>query len=105
MHMYSKFLNKIILPLGDLIFGGGYLKALKEWNEYDQLSKKELIELQNERLEKTLKYTINNVPFYNNIKYNPELSAIENLKSFPILTKEILRNSTNNLISKEFDTK
>jgi len=101
--MYSAFLKNIILPLGDFLFGGNYLKTLNRWNHFDTLSEKELLQIQNEELEKTLKYAIKHVPFYKNIQYSPGLSPVENLKNFPILTKEILRNPENQLISDKFD--
>jgi len=103
--MYSTVLNKIILPIGDLIFGGGYLKTLHKWNQYDLLSEKELIDLQNKGLENILKNTLENVPYYSGLEYDPKISAVENLKRFPILTKEILRKNSDRLISKKYQKK
>src|SRR5690554_2999078 len=97
--MYSRILRNTVLPLGDLIFGGNYLKTLKQWNEFDKLSEKELLAIQENELEKTLKYTIEKVPYYKGHQYNPSISPQENLKKFPILTKEILRNPENELVS------
>lgn len=101
--MYSYLLKKVIVPLGDIIFGGGYLKTLKKWNGYDKLSESELIDIQNKELEKILKYTIDKVPFYKGINYDNSLSATENLKHFPILTKEILRKHSDDLVSIDFE--
>lgn len=101
--MYSAFLKNIVLPLGDIFFSGNYLKTLNQWNHFDTLSENELLQIQNKELEKTLEYSIKNVPFYKNIKYNAALSPAENLKNFPILTKQILRNPENQLVSKKFD--
>lgn len=101
--MYSDFLKHIVLPLGDIFFGGNYLKTLKQWNSFDSLSENELLRIQERELEKTLKYSIKNVPYYKNLEYDSSLSPVENLKMFPVLTKEILRNPRNHLISNEFD--
>lgn len=101
--MYSYLLKKVIVPVGDIIFGGGYLKTLKKWNGYDKLSESELIDIQNKELEKILKYTIDKVPFYKGINYDNSLSATENLKHFPILTKEILRKHSDDLVSIDFE--
>lgn len=101
--MYSDFLKHIVLPLGDVFFGGNYLQTLKQWNHYDTLSEEELLHIQNKRIEETLKYAINQVPFYNNFQYDSSRSPIENLKRFPILTKDILRDPANQLVSNEFD--
>lgn len=103
--MYSRILRNTVLPLGDLIFGGNYLKTLKQWNEFDKLSEKELLAIQENELEKTLKYTIEKVPYYKGHQYNPSISPQENLKKFPILTKEILRNPENELVSVDFNKK
>src|SRR5690554_5728766 len=101
--MYSYLLKKIIVPVGDIIFGGGYLKTLKKWNEYDKLPESKLIDIQNIELEKILKYTIDKVPYYQKITYNPSISAVENLKLFPILTKDILRKHSEDLVSTDFN--
>lgn len=101
--MYSYLLKKIIVPVGDMLFGGGYLKTLKKWNEYDKLSESKLIDIQSKELEKILKYTIDKVPFYKGINYNNSLSAAENLKHFPILAKDILRKHSEDLVSTDFN--
>lgn len=101
--MYSTFLKNKILPLGDFLFNGNYIKTLEEWNEYDMLSESELLQIQTSELEKTLKYAIERVPFYNELHYDESLSPVENLKSFPILTKDILRKHSEQLVSDEFN--
>lgn len=103
--MYSFLLRNIIVPLGDLLFGGGYIASLKEWNEYDTFSEERLLQIQQDRLEETLKYTIDRVPFYRNLKYDDSLSPYDNLKHFPILTKDTLREHAGQLISDDFDEK
>ncbi len=102
MQIYSFILRHTVLPLGDIIFGGNYLKSLKKWNTYDTLPESTLLGIQKEELEKILKYAIKNVEFYKNIKYDNSLSAIENLREFPILIKNTLREHSQNLVSKEF---
>lgn len=101
--MYSIFLKHVILPLGDFLFGGIYLKSLKQWNYFDTLSEKELLKIQEQELQRTLQYAIHHVPFYKNFEYDASLSPAKNLKNLPILTKEILRNPTYELVSDEFD--
>lgn len=100
--MYAFFLKQFILPLGDFLFGGGYLKTFNRWKSYDRLSEHELNQIQEERLKETLIYTIKNVPFYQNISYDEKISPEENLKKFPVLTKELLRNPDIDLISKKY---
>lgn len=91
------------MPVGDLLFGGNYVKTLKEWNYYDTLSETELLQIQQTELEKTLKYALEKVPFYKGFSYDEALSPIENLRNFPILTKEILREYPDQLLSDDFD--
>jgi len=101
--MYSRILKNTVLPIGDLIFGGNYLKTLEQWNAFDKLSEEELLSIQRKELEKILKYSISKVPFYKDIQYDQTISPAENLKNFPILTKDVLRNPENQLVSSEFD--
>lgn len=101
--MYSFLLKNLILPVGELFFGGGYLITVKQWNHFDTLSEEELENIQKSRLEQTLKTAIRDVPFYKNLEYDNLKSPLENLKSFPILTKEILRKFSPDLISEKFE--
>lgn len=101
--MYSSILRRFVLPLGDIFFGGNYLKTLKKWNTYDTLPESTLLDIQKEKLEQILRYTLKNVPYYKNIAYDEDISSYENLKKFPILTKELLRKERENLVSEEFN--
>ncbi|MET2984703.1 phenylacetate--CoA ligase family protein [Aureibaculum conchae] len=97
---YSKFLQNIILPFGDVINKSSFIKSLKYWRQVDNYSAEELSNLQKENLKKILVNAIENVPFYKNIDlvgHNPE----NWLKQFPILTKKILNNNTKSLINKK----
>ncbi len=96
MSLYNSLLNKIILPIGDAFFGGSYTKYLKEWEANDLKTEFELKVLQKKRLIKILEHAKRHVPFYENQTYS-------GLKDFPILTKDVLRNSKQNLISNEYN--
>ncbi len=103
MNFYNFLLTKIILPIGEKILGSNYLKNLSIWRNYDTLSSEELKKIHVENLKKTLQYSIKHVPFYSTLKYDKNKSAEENLKDFPILTKDLLRRERENLVSKEFN--
>ena len=103
MKSYPFILNKILLPLGGFFIGKDYLKSLSLWKKYDRLSEEELTTLEQTNLKKTLLYSIHNVPFYSHLKYNDALSPTENLKLFPVLTKDLLRSERENLVSKKFN--
>lgn len=96
MTLYNTVLKHLILPLGDVFFGGNYLKYLKQWKENDRRSETELKLIQDQNLKAILNYAKKHVPYYKNIKDN-------GLTDFPILTKSILRDSINNLVSEEFN--
>jgi len=95
MSFYKYILNHLFLPIGDTLFNGSYIKNIKEWKRLDAKSELELDQLQNVKLHNILNYAIKNVPFYNNQKSTE-------LNTFPILTKSILRDQTNNLVSKKY---
>jgi len=97
MTLYNSLLKRLILPIGDKLFGGNYLKYISDWKRYDRLSEKELQTIQEEGLQKILDYAVNNVPFYNAFKADKKLS------SFPILTKDLLRQNVKELISNSYD--
>jgi phenylacetate-CoA ligase len=96
--MYSFFLNNILLPLGSVFFSGNYSGYLKQWKKYDDMTAEDLALIQKEKVSEILNYAVTNVPYYKNL--NLPSNAV--LKDFPILTKNILRAETENLISDKF---
>jgi hypothetical protein len=55
MTVYNSLLKRLILPVGDKLFGGNYLKYISDWKQYDGLSEKELKTIQEKKLKKLLK--------------------------------------------------
>lgn len=98
MTFYNALLKQLILPFGDMFFGGTYLKHLKSWKTYDTKSELELKAIQEQNLTAILDYAKTHVPYYKNCD-------AKSISEFPILTKTILRDTTHNLISDEFDIK
>ena len=99
--MYQFLVEKIILPIGDLLNESTYIKQLKYWRKVDQLSEEEIALLQQKNLDALLTHAMQKVPYYSgavSIKSDQKLS----LSDFPILEKEIIRNRTDELISKGF---
>lgn len=97
--MYSTFLNKILLPFGSLFFSGNYSRYLERWKWYDNKSAEELESIQEKNLKKILRYASDHVPYYKSL----ELPEDAPLQSFPILTKTILREESERLISQKFN--
>lgn len=100
--MYPFFLENLILPLGELFFGGGYRKTLKKCRTYDRYSEAEILKIQEDNLKRILQHAIAAVPFYRSISYDESLSPSENLKRFPVLTKDILRRNSGELVSETY---
>ncbi len=100
--MYQSFLEKIVLPLGDLLNRSSYIKQLKYWRKVDGYSAKKLKELQTENLNRLLSHTLETVPFYKDLKTDSEKPE-ERLKQFPIITKFTIRDHTDALISNAYD--
>ncbi len=96
MPFYKSFLNTLVLPIANTLTGGYYLKYLKEWKELDVLSENELELLQSKRLNNMLAYAKKHVPYYKNIDASK-------ISDFPILTKNILRDQTSNLVSDDYN--
>ena len=89
--MYPRILRHIILPLLDLVEGGGYLQKLKQLSREVHLSEGELFDLQRKRLEATLEFAQKNSPFYKTFERPNSKDPISWLKEFPILTKSTLK--------------
>jgi phenylacetate-CoA ligase len=89
-------LKRVILPIGDVFYGGKYLKYLNLWTDFDYKTESELDDIQKNKLEAILKYAKEHVPYYKNIQG-------DSLAAFPILTKTILRDFKIDLVSKEFN--
>lgn len=96
--IFRNLFIKTVVSLGDKILGANYLSSLHMWNKYDTFSESKLEEIQEENLKKILLHTSTNVPYYQNYFLNKDVSKIT-LQDFPILTKEILREQKENLVS------
>jgi len=96
MSFYNSLLKYFILPVGDTFASGNYLKHIKEWKTFDLKSETELNAIQETKLKDVLEHAIANIPFYAHQKSN-------DLKDFPILTKAILREHTQALVSKSYE--
>ncbi|KGL63249.1 hypothetical protein [Polaribacter sp. Hel1_85] len=102
--MYSKFLENIVLPIGDFFNKSSYKKELKYWRKVDLFSEVELENLQKENLQKVLLHAVNTVPKYKKIQLKGE-NPYAWIKQFPILLKDDIRNNVDILISKNYDKK
>jgi phenylacetate-CoA ligase len=72
--------------------------------EMKQLSSKDIFDTQEEKLLSILEYAYNNTKYYKELfdKHNIDITKTTSLKNIPILTKKIIRNNIDNLLSKRF---
>jgi phenylacetate-CoA ligase len=91
-------LEKFILPIGDIVVGSSFFSKLMELRSICSLSEEKLVELQNNKLQNLLKYSVKFVPFYADL--NLELTGNQiDIKKFPILNKDTLLDHQNSLLS------
>lgn len=100
MKIYNVILNHIILPISEFIFAIPLSKEIDSLDKTTQLSSIEIEKYQKNKLEDLLKFATENSEYYKKleisfIKDNP----IENLKKFPILTKSILKENTDIILT------
>lgn len=102
--MYNSIANHIIYPLGDLAFGTSVAKYYRMLKETQWWSPDQLQELQNDKLRRLIKHAYDSVPYYkqlfDNLGLKPsDIHSSEDLTKLPVLTKDIIRNHFDDLIS------
>ena len=91
--MNNFLLEKVVLPLGDLILKSNFIKKLNFWRDFDSLSELELINYQDKQLKIQLLNAQKHLSKYKEIKIDLNKNSKEIIKSFPILTKDDLRSN------------
>jgi Coenzyme F390 synthetase len=86
------------------MYGSSVRSRLVEFRRYDRLTSKEISDLQNSKLRKLVRHCYENVPFYtklfDRLGLKPEdIQNPNDLKKLPILTKQIIRDNYNDLMS------
>lgn len=99
--LYSKLLQYIILPIGDVLSGSAVMRSFYQLNKEVKLNENDLLKLQQRKLNKLITYATDKCSYYRglDIKYNENSNFIEVLKTFPILSKDILKGNPDGLIS------
>lgn len=99
--MNNTLLERLVFPLGDFVLGTSFMKRLHEYRKISKLSEKELSKLQYKKLSEVLTYATTKSPYYQSLDIALDMNNIErSLKQFPILTKDILRRESDNLLTK-----
>lgn len=92
--IYNLFLEKIILPIGDLFLGTSFIKELINWRKTLLLSEEELDKLQAIKLENIIKHASNNIKAYQYLSNKENLTV----KDFPILYKKDIKENEDNYL-------
>jgi phenylacetate-CoA ligase len=99
MMIYNKILERIILPLGDLLLGTNFIKHLNYWRHVQRMSHDELKALQKQNLQKLLCYATSEVAFYKSLDLKQEnLQVVDYLKKFPVINKKIIRRNLDKMV-------
>lgn len=98
MNFKNRILEKLALPIADLVNGSTFITKLRELRRICLLSSEELILLQSEKLQRVLRHSIKSVSYYAELKDLLSEKEID-LKQFPIMDKQILFDKQNELIS------
>lgn len=99
MKIYNLFLEKIILPFLDLIVGSKYMMFLKQWRKIDTYSEEQLNDFQESKLAELLEFSSKNVPYYKELNISKTADTKTWLSSFPILSKDDLRDNLDSLLT------
>ncbi len=103
----SSFPRLQAIKLYQMFTGRRFLERLDELNRTQWLSRDELLNLQRTKLHKLLEYTYKNVPFYrrlfDRVGLQPAdvLSDLSSMHKIPVLTKAIIRENFDELLTTE----
>ena len=89
-------------------YGKFYESYSDELNTSQWLSTQELLDLQKERILKFIQYAYRNVPYYSELfeanGLTPsDIQCLDDIQKLPILTKEVLRRNSEDLLSRELN--
>ncbi|MBR4897867.1 MAG: phenylacetate--CoA ligase family protein [Prevotella sp.] len=108
MSLYSVFDRKVLIPLGDKLKGRNLHGEFSEALSTQWLSEEELFALQNKKLQMLVRHCYENVPYYRKVFEERNLTPDDihtraDLSKLPVLTKQIIKDHFDELISKDID--
>lgn len=103
MKIYNLILEKMVMPAGDLLFSTKTMAELKKWRHISQLSESELINLQKENLSDLLKFAVQEIPFYKELKTEANEDPFTWIKKFPLMKKKDYKENIDLLLSEDKD--
>ena len=108
MSIYSKIDRYCLLPVADKIMHRSLYRSWKEYERNERLSKEQLEELQNKKLQRLVNHCYNNVPYYRQLfdasGLTPaDIRTREDLHKLPVLTKQTIRDHYKDIVSRDID--
>lgn len=104
MNVYSYLDKKLLLPIADVVTSRGVSKEWKLMQKVDKYTEKQLIDLQNQRLQALVKHCYAHVLYYrkmfDKLGLKPEdIKTRDDLRKLPVLTKQMVRDHYEELIA------
>lgn len=101
--------ERVLYPLYQLRYGPYGLKiirAFKHLNQSQWLSRDEISAYQNDKLRRLIEHVYHNVPYYHDVMRSRgiepnDIRNIDDLKYFPLLTKNIIKANFQEIVSKD----
>lgn len=105
--IYPYINKKLLYPLCETLYRSNIMSCYRQLVESDMYDEKTLQELQNRRIHSLAKHCYENVKYYRDlfkrIKLTPDdIRKSEDLAKVPILTKQIIRENYDSLISRDY---
>lgn len=97
--LYRLLVEKIILPLGDLILGSKTISYLNKFRKWQWLNKADVEKLQRDNLQKLLTHATKNIPFYKGLNTKLENDPYAWLQQFPVLKKPVIKENIDGFTS------
>lgn len=104
MNLYAKIVRYVFLPVAAKLQKSNILNEYIHLQQTDWDTQEQLMNLQNEKLQRLIHHCYKNVPYYtrlfDTLNLKPEdIKCRTDLTKLPILTKQIIRDNYDNLIS------
>src|SRR3954465_3239260 len=85
--MYTRLLENLVLPMGDLLLGTSFIAELKRWRTIQWLSADALVDLQKQNLGNVLRFAIGSIPYYARLDIDLTGNPYHDLARFPVVGK------------------
>jgi hypothetical protein len=106
MSLMSSLSRYVFHPLWDLKDRRSRLRILRELEKTQWWTLADLQARQSERLNQILRYAGSHSPYYRRMfgecGFNPQNFSLSDFQALPLLTKSIIRSSTDEMLSEEF---